>query len=203
MYYGPEIIIDSGVTIDGYEREEMGIILNIPLAATNAIGSIIGMVLIDHAGRRPLLLWTLPVAFFSLLIISLFMYFALYSDDLDMQRDARITLIVFLVVYLAAFSIGISTVAWAVNSEIYPIHLIGTAVALATATNWLTNFAVATTFPIVMETDPGKVYAFDILAGFSLLAFIFTYCLVPETANKKITENIRNIRKGKVTEKEE
>ena len=43
-----------------------------------------------------------------------------------------------------------------------------------------------------METDAGKVYTFDILAGFALLAWIFIYCLVPETANKKINDNVNS-----------
>lgn len=69
----------------------------------------------------------------------------------------------------------------------------GTAVALATATNWLFNFIVASMFLTIMETDAGKVYTFDILAGFALFAFIFVYCLVPETANRKIHDNIQAI----------
>lgn len=44
-----------------------------------------------------------------------------------------------------------------------------------------------------METDAGKVYTFLVLAGFALAAFIFVYCLVPETANQKIQDNIKAI----------
>lgn len=98
-----------------------------------------------------------------------------------------------LVLYLAFFSIGMSSTVWAVNSEIYPIHLIGTACALATATNWLSNFAVSSVFLTSMESDPGKVFTFDILAFFSMLAFIFVYFWVPETANKTISQNINSI----------
>ena len=44
-----------------------------------------------------------------------------------------------------------------------------------------------------METDAGKVYTFLILAVCSVLAFLFVYLLVPETAGKKIPENIVNV----------
>ena len=65
--------------------------------------------------------------------------------------------------------------------------------ALATATNWLSNFIVSTSFLTFMETKEGKVYTFLILAGFAVIAIIFVYYLVPETAGRRITKNIRLI----------
>lgn len=194
MYYGPEIIIDSGTTIDGIDdREQLGIILNIPLAATNAIGTIVAAFIIDDMGRRYIILRTLPGVFVSLLLVSLSMYLAIYSDDPGTKNAAHYLFFISIILYLAFFSVGFSSTPWAINSEIYPIHLVGTAVALATATNWLCNFIVASLFLTSMETDAGKVYTFLILAGFTVFAFIFVYCLVPETANKKIQDNIRAI----------
>ena len=139
------------------------------------------------------MLRSLPGIFVSLVAIAGCMWTILYNDDLDSKQSARVALFVFLATYLLCFSVGFSSAPWAVNSEIFPIHLIGTAVALATATNWLSNFAVASVFLTSMESDAGKVYTFGILAGFALIAFIFIYFMVPETAGKKITENIKAI----------
>ena len=98
-----------------------------------------------------------------------------------------------IILYLAFFSIGFSSTPWTVNSEIYPIHLVGTAVSLATATNWLSNFIVSSVFLTSMESEGGKVYTFLILASFAVAAFIFIYFLLPETAGEKIRTNIKNI----------
>ena len=95
--------------------------------------------------------------------------------------------------YLAFFSVGMSSTVWTVNSEIYPIHLVGTAVALATATNWIANFVVSSVFLTSMETDSGKVTTFVVLAFFALLAEIFVYLYVPETAGKTVEENVDKI----------
>ncbi len=65
------------------EKEEMGIFLNIPLAATNAIGSTIAVFLIDSLGRRYIMLRSLPFLFLTLCLISLSMYLSLYSSDAD------------------------------------------------------------------------------------------------------------------------
>lgn len=193
MYYGPEIIIESGITIDGEEKERMAIILNIPLALTNALGSLAAVFIIDGLGRRYLILRTLPGVFAALVSVAICMYVIIYEDDAESKSTARVFVILSLITYLAFFSAGLSSTVWAVNAEIYPIHLVGTAVALATATNWLSNFAVSSVFLTSMETDAGKVYTFGILAGFAVLAFIFVYCLVPETSGKRITQNLRAI----------
>jgi hypothetical protein len=89
--------------------------------------------------------------------------------------------------YLLAFGLGMSSTPWAVNAEIYPLHVIGTAASLATFTNWTSNFIVATVFPLALETDLGSVLIFILLAAFSGLAWVFVYYLLPETANKEIT----------------
>ena len=82
MYYGPQIIIDTGITVDGIEeKEKLGIILNIPLAATNALGTLIAVFIIDGLGRRSVILTSLPFIFVSLLLVSLAMYLALFSED--------------------------------------------------------------------------------------------------------------------------
>ena len=117
------------------------------------------------------MLRTLPLIFLSLCLISL----AMYSDE-------HVLFIVAILLYLAFFSIGMSSTPWTVNSEIYPMHLVGTAVSLATATNWLSNFTVSSLFLTSMESDGGKIWTWLILAAFAVAAFIFILLMLPETA---------------------
>ena len=60
MYYGPKIILSTGLEIDGMTKERMAITFNIPLAAMNAIGSTLAILIIDSKGRRFIMLRTLP-----------------------------------------------------------------------------------------------------------------------------------------------
>jgi len=79
MYYGPEVIIQNGITLDSEtDKERIGILLNIPLSITNAVGSIIAIFLIDNLGRRWIMLRSLPVILLTLCLISLAMYFSVY-----------------------------------------------------------------------------------------------------------------------------
>lgn len=95
-----------------------------------------------------------------------------------------------LIMYLFFFSFGLSGTSWSVNTEIYPLHLVGMANSLAAATNWLGNFLVSSIFLSILNTKSGKVYAFLILAGFSLTAWLFIYYLLPETKGLPIAQNV-------------
>jgi hypothetical protein len=114
------------------------------------------------------------------------MYLYYFQDDEDTKSFSHVLFMISIITYLGFFSVGLSSTPWAINSEIYPIHLVGTAVAIATSVNWLSNFIVASVFLTAMETNEGKVYTFLILAFFAVLAWLFVYFLVPETAGKKI-----------------
>ena len=75
MYYGPAIVIQSGIEIPGFsEKERMGVLMNIPLAFTNALGSTIAVFIIDKLGRRYIMLRALPGICVSLLTLSFSMW---------------------------------------------------------------------------------------------------------------------------------
>ena len=90
--------------------------------------------------------------------------------------------------FLLCFSIGVSSTPWTINSEIYPLHVIGTANSIATTCNWVANFTVASMFLESTGTPLGSVLTYVLLAGFSIFAWIFVYLMVPETAQKDIKE---------------
>ena len=54
MYFGPTIILDSGIKFSGYKKGDpiVGILLNIPFAFMNAVGTFVAIFYIDKLGRR-------------------------------------------------------------------------------------------------------------------------------------------------------
>jgi len=160
----------------------------------NAAGSVVSIFYIDKLGRRSIMLRMLPCIIVSLLGVSTAMYLSNYYDKDTVQHHiGSNTAIVFVILYLAFFSVGMSATVWAVNSEIYPIQLMGVGNSIATSTNWLSNFLVSSLFLTITSSNAGKVYAYIILAGFSVAAWIFIYFMLPETAEKSIQENVQNI----------
>jgi len=162
----------------------------------NALGSVCATFFIDRIGRRYIIIRSLPFVIAALCVISTAMYLSTFTLGSSAIVGNYMAL-GGLMLYLAFFSIGFSSTVWTVNSEIYPIHLIGTASSLATATNWISNFAVSASFLTILSTDAGKVYAFLILGAFTLAAIAFVYFLLPETKGKPVSENVENILKHK------
>lgn len=68
MYYGPTILEKAGFGND--ENPNITIIDSLPLAATNALGTLVAIFYIDKLGRRYILLRSLPFVCISLWILS-------------------------------------------------------------------------------------------------------------------------------------
>jgi SP family galactose:H+ symporter-like MFS transporter len=81
MYYGPDIIKSTGISVDGIDEKTLSIILNIPLAGVNAIGSMIAVFVIDKMGRRFIMLRLIPGILGSLLLVSLSEYLSNFKGD--------------------------------------------------------------------------------------------------------------------------
>ena len=61
MYYGPILMKDAGIKINGLSDDESSLLLNIPLAGANFIGTIFAIMYIERMGRRGILLRTTPL----------------------------------------------------------------------------------------------------------------------------------------------
>lgn len=76
-------------------------------------------------------------------------------------------------------------IPWLINSEIYPLFLIGSASALSAFSHWMTCFIIATLF------NSDRVIALVELAAIcNLLAYVFVRILVPETRGNSIIKNV-------------
>ena len=75
------------------------------------------MFIIDRIGRRGILLWSLPGAFVSLVGIGA--SFGL----LEFQKISygQWAILIFILVYIACFSIGMGVAPWVIVSEIVPL----------------------------------------------------------------------------------
>ncbi|KAJ3696854.1 hypothetical protein LUZ61_000559 [Rhynchospora tenuis] len=175
MYYCPTI-----VQMAGFSSKQLALLLSLIVAAMNAVGTVIGIFLIDKCGRRLLALASLSGVFASLLILSY--AFSLQSKTVGatLGSGACWLAVAGLVLYIAFFSPGMGPVPWAVNSEIYPEAYRGVCGGMSATVNWISNFIVAQTFLSVVGLV-GTGGTFLIIAGVSVLAFLFVLSFVPET----------------------
>jgi hypothetical protein len=58
-------------------------------------------------------------------------------------------------------------------------------VAVCTALNWITNWAVTRTFPLLASI--GLAFAYGLYSVFAVLAFIFVLTVLPETRGRSLS----------------
>src|SRR5262249_6468239 len=64
----------------------------------------------------------------------------------DAGHGAAVTGLAAANLYIIAFAMSWGPVMWVLLGEMFPNRMLGAALALSGATNWLTNFAVTVTF---------------------------------------------------------
>jgi MFS family permease len=90
-------------------------------------------------------------------------------------------------VYIAFFSFGLGAVIWVVVSEIYPLIVRGSGMAMATMGHWVANFVVSLTYLSLIQAI-GETFTLWLYALLCVGAFVFCYFLVPETKGRSLEE---------------
>ncbi|RWA09120.1 hypothetical protein EKO27_g5988 [Xylaria grammica] len=117
----------------------------------------------------------------SCAIFLLFMADSLGADGQPVPVAGYFAL-AFIFVFAAFFQFGWGPACWILVSEIPTARLRPLNVALAAATQWLFNFVVARTLPVMLATLGYKGYGtYFIYGSFGVIMLVFVYFFVPET----------------------
>ncbi|GKJ99791.1 hypothetical protein NUBL21985_36330 [Klebsiella pneumoniae] len=148
------------------------------IGMTLVIATLVSMWIIDKVGRRSLLIFG-----------SAGMAVTLSCTGILFRASETQTtlLLICILAYVAIFAVSYGTVAYVIISEIFPIHMRGIAVSIATFALWGGNFFVSRFFPVLVE-NISAANTFFIFAGISVIAFIFVVAMVPETKGKTLEE---------------
>ena len=101
--------------------------------------------------------------------------------------------LVSMLVYTAGFAVSWGPVTWVLLSEIFPNQIRGKAMALAVAMQWIANYLVSWTFPI-LDKNPYLVehfkhgFAYWIYGVMGIFAALFMAKMVPETNGRSLEQ---------------
>ncbi|WVZ57041.1 hypothetical protein U9M48_007483 [Paspalum notatum var. saurae] len=145
--------------------------------------TLFGALLMDRSGRRALLLVSSSGTCLGCLLTGLSFYFkaqGLYSQFVPTLALCGI------LVYYAAYSVGMGPVPWVIMSEIFSIDMKAIAGGLVTLVNWISSFAVSYSFNFLMNWNPAGT--FFMFSAASLTTVLFVARLVPETKGRTLEE---------------
>ena len=177
LYYATDIFKGMGMSTNA------SLMQTIIVGAVNLVFTVVAILSVDHFGRKPLQI-----------IGALIMAVSMISLGADFWLGGKgMIALVCMLVYIAGFAVSWGPVTWVLLSEIFPNQIRGKAMALAVAAQWVANYLVSWTFPM-LDKNPYLVehfkhgFAYWIYGGMSILAALFMWKFVPETKGRSLEQ---------------
>ncbi len=177
LYYAPEIFKNMGSGTD------TALLQTIIVGIINLSFTVLAIVTVDKFGRKPLqIIGALGMAFFMFAL-----GFAFFFQKLGLAA------LIFMLGYVACFAVSWGPVTWVLLAEIFPNRIRGRAMAVAVAAQWISNYLVSWTFPMMDKSTflTGlfhQGFSYWIYGVMGILAALFMWKYVPETKGKTLEE---------------
>jgi SP family arabinose:H+ symporter-like MFS transporter len=177
IFYAPMIMQQAG-----FPKASEAIRVTMIVGIWNLVCTVVAVWLVDRVGRRPLLLFgTLGMAA-GLIVMGVFFQFHVTGKLVPFV----------LMVAVAAYVMSIAPVAWLIMSEIFPNHMRGKGMAVASTALWVASFGANLLFPLMTESSEkhfgSAAGAFWVFALVCIGTFVFCWRLVPETKGRSLEE---------------
>ena len=148
------------------------------IGAVNFVSTILALQLIDHIGRKALLIISAGLMGVSWLGLA-----ALFA----MPHPPAVPVVVMMFLCTGTFAVGMGPVVWVLLAEIFPMRIRGRAMAVGTMTLWAGSASVTMSFPTLTRVL-GQSGAQLIYAGCCAFTVLFVALYVPETKGKTLEE---------------
>jgi len=177
LYYATDIFQGMGMSTNA------SLLQTIIVGAVNLTFTVVAILTVDRFGRRPLQIVGALIMAVSMIALGS----AFWLGGKGMLA------LVSMLVYTAGFAVSWGPVTWVLLSEIFPNQIRGKAMALAVAAQWIANYLVSWSFPI-LDKSPYLVerfhhgFAYWIYGVMSIIAALFMWRMVPETKGRTLEQ---------------
>lgn len=175
LYYSPSIFKMAGAGV------ESALLQSVIVGAVMFVFTILAMFIIDHVGRRRLMIAG-SLGYILGLSGAAYAFYASVEGPL---------LLVSLLVFIAAHGFGQGAVIWVFISEIFPNRVRARGQALGSFTHWAMNALISWTFPMIAASAGWAVFAFYAVCMAGQLLWVLL--VMPETKGvslEKIQEKL-------------
>ena len=177
LYYAPEIFKTMGANTD------TALLQQIVVGAINLSFTVLAIFTVDKFGRKPLMIIGALIMSVSMLILGT----TFYTNSVGMGS------LICMLVYTAGFAMSWGPVCWVLLSEIFPNSIRSTVMSIAVAGQWVANFMVSWTFPMLdknqyLTDNFNHGVSYWIYGVMGLIAAFLVWKMVPETKGKTLEE---------------
>jgi SP family sugar:H+ symporter-like MFS transporter len=164
--------------------------INVLSGSLSVAACLVAMALIDRIGRKPLLL----VGSIGMAITLGTMTFAFATgqfldDRLHLAPHIALLALVSANLYVIFFNISWGPVMWVMLGEMFPNQMRGSALAVSGAAQWIANFLISASFPVL-----AKVLGLPVTYGFyaccAFISIFFVLKMVHETRGRELEDMV-------------
>ncbi|HUO90759.1 MAG TPA: sugar porter family MFS transporter [Rhizomicrobium sp.] len=190
LYFAPKMFQNMGASQNEAYFQSAWFV-----GVTNTLFTLVATFTVDRVGRKPLLIWGALIMAAAMLTLGTL--FHTHAVSATVQAGAASTTtssyvaIAAVVTYIAGFSFSWGPVTWVMLSEIFPNSIKGQAMSIAVAAQWIANFVVSQTFPMMdgssaLNAAFNHGFAYWLYGVFAVLAGLFVMRFVPETKQRSL-----------------
>lgn len=172
MYYAPRIF-----EMVGYAKNS-ALLQSISVGVTLFIFTVLGMFLVDRAGRKRLLLVG---------SVGMIFFLGMVAKTIFSTTNGSIWMLIYLSGFIAFFSFSQGTVIWVFISEIFPNSVRAKGQTLGSFTHWTAAVVISWLFPAIAENNAGG-WAFMFFSVAMALQFFIVWKFFPETKGKTLEQ---------------
>lgn len=177
LYYAPEIFKSMGSGTDS------ALLQTIIVGIVNLSFTTLAILTVDKFGRKPLLIIGALIMAASMLLLGAAFFQNLHGG---LKLACMLT-------YTAGFAMSWGPVCWVLLAEIFPNSVRSTVMAVAVAAQWVSNFLVSWTFPIMDKNETlvavfNHGFSYWIYGILAIVAALFVWKRIPETKGKTLED---------------
>jgi MFS transporter, SP family, xylose:H+ symportor len=190
LYFAPHMFQNMGASQNDAYLESAWFV-----GVTMTLFTLVATVTVDRVGRKPLLVWGAVIMAAAMVtlgtLFDVHAVSAVAGGGGGGSASASYVAIAAVVVYIIGFSFSWGPVTWVMLSEIFPNAIKGKAMSIAVAAQWIANFVVSATFPMLdgsssLNAAFNHGFSYWLYGGGAVLAALFVLRFVPETKNMSL-----------------
>ncbi|NRB55549.1 MAG: sugar porter family MFS transporter [Salinicola sp.] len=168
--------------------ESDALMINVISGAVSIAACLVTIGLIDRIGRKPLL-WGGSVGMTVTLAMLVYAFSTadIVNGSLALSTGNGVLALIAANVYVFFFNVSWGPVMWVMLGEMFPNQVRGSGLAIAGLFQWVANFAITMTFPIMLASI-GLTGAYGFYALCALISAVFVARFVRETNGKELEE---------------
>ena len=182
FYYGAVMWQSAGFT------ENDSLLINVISGGASILACFIATALVDRVGRKPLLLvGSIGMALTLGILAVIFSTADVVNGNLALKGSQGPIALVSAVLYAMLFNLSWGPVMWIMLGEMFPNQMRGSGLAVSGLSQWLSNFGITMTFPIML-TGIGLGGAYGFYTVCAVISIFFIMKFVHETKGKELEE---------------